>query len=160
MFPVPYNYPAGITSGPQSAMWFAGFGDFSGVIGKIEQGDDNRKYMKAIKAYHLLHVLIPAFYSMDWLISQRLPSGSAKCAVRNPQLWLVGGLTNVTPFAVSSWYAASTSVTPAAKSPRGPPAISSSLTCFPNRSAVPSGESKIKYNPSSSRKLAELASLP
>jgi len=33
------------------------------------------------------------FVLMDWLISQRVPSGSAKCAVRNPQRWSVGGLT-------------------------------------------------------------------
>ncbi len=42
------------------------------------------------------------FDPMDWLISQRLPSGSAKCAVRSPQGWLVGGLRNVTPLALSA----------------------------------------------------------
>jgi virginiamycin B lyase len=35
VFPVPYNYPIGITAGPQTDMWFAGFGDFSGTIGKV-----------------------------------------------------------------------------------------------------------------------------
>src|SRR5258708_19518005 len=100
------------------------------------------------------------FDSMDWLISQRLPSGSAKCAVRNPQRWSVGDLTNVTPFALSSSYAASTSATPAARSPRGPPSIFSSLTSVPSRPAAPEGESKIKYNPSSRRKHAESPSHP
>src|SRR6266568_3552219 len=35
--------------------------------------------------------------TMDWLISHRLPSRSAKCDVRCPQGWLVGGRRNVTP---------------------------------------------------------------
>ena len=35
MFPIPYNYPVGITAGPHHDIWFAGFGDFEGEIGKI-----------------------------------------------------------------------------------------------------------------------------
>ena len=46
------------------------------------------------------------------------------------------------------------------RSPRDPASIFSALTWVPNRSADPSGESNIKYNSSSRRKLAELASLP
>jgi hypothetical protein len=42
------------------------------------------------------------FASMDWLISQRLPSGSAKCAVRSPQGWLVGVRRNGTPLATNA----------------------------------------------------------
>src|SRR5258708_19512054 len=77
------------------------------------------------------------FVLMDWLISQRLPSGSAKCAVRNPQRWSVGGLTNVTPFVLSSSYAASTSPTPPARTPPAPPSTFSSFPPIPSSSTTP-----------------------
>lgn len=63
------------------------------------------------------------FDSREWLISQMLPSGSAKCAVRIPQGWSVGSRRNVTPSAESASYAASTSSTPAARTTRGVPSI-------------------------------------
>src|SRR5438552_644850 len=102
---------------------------------------------------------VSGFDSRDWLISQRLPSGSEKCAVRSPQGWSVGGLRNVTPSALSASYAASTFSTPAARSTRGAPSILSSLGSEPSRSAAPETESRIRYR-SCRRKVEELASLP
>src|SRR2546421_1108711 len=85
------------------------------------------------------------FDPMDWLISQRLPSGSAKYAVRSPQGWLVGGLRNVTPLALSASYAASTSSTPAARSTRDPPPIFSSSASSLIMCAAAEASSRKKY---------------